>query len=78
MVFDKTRTTEGPATRALIQTVDDKPIVNHWSEMQRIKNEIFGRESMGIEYYPREQDLINDHNIYWLWIFPDGVIPEML
>lgn len=75
MVYDNDITTAGPATRVMIQKYDDTPFLGHWMEMQKIKNEIFGREVMAIEYYPKESQLINDHNIYWMWIFPEGVIP---
>jgi hypothetical protein len=50
MVMDNAETDKGPAIRAMIQTVDDRPIQNHWSELQRIKNEIFGVTA--IEYFP--------------------------
>jgi hypothetical protein len=78
MIYDNAKTDKGPAIQALIQTVDDKPIEKHWSEIQRIKNEIFGRETMAIEYFPPESELQDLHNIYWIWIFPDGVIPKPL
>ena len=78
MVMDNAKTTSGTAIRAMVQTVDDKPITNHWREMQRIKGEIFGAETMAIEYYPPASELIDQHNIYWLWIFPEGVIPKSL
>lgn len=77
MVYDNSETTHGPATKALIQSHYDKPIERHWATLQSIKNEIFGKEVTAIEYYPKESELINDHNIYWLWIFPEGVIPTM-
>ena len=75
MVNDCAETSKGSAIRAMVQKVDDTPIVNHWSEMQRIKNELFGEESTAVEYYPKESELIDRHNIYWLWIFPEGVLP---
>lgn len=75
MINDFTETTKGNAIRAMVQTHDDRPIVNHWSEMQRIKNEIFGAEKIAIEYYPAESQKTDDFNIYWMWIFPDGVLP---
>lgn len=78
MVYDNDKTTAGPAIRVMIKKHDDTPITGHWMELQKIKNEIFGKEVMAIEYYPKESRLINDHNIYWLWIFPDGVIPTMI
>lgn len=76
MVYDDRKTDKGPAINVLVQRWDDTPIPNHWREMQRIKNEIFGKETMAIEYYPKESELIDMHNIYWMWIFPEGVLPK--
>jgi hypothetical protein len=78
MIYDNKETTHGPATQVLIQNHTDTPIIKHWSEIQRIKNEIFGPEVMAIEYFPPESELINQHNIYWIFIFPEGIIPKLL
>lgn len=78
MIYDNAETTHGPATQVLIQNHTNTPIVNHWKEIQRIKNEIFGLEVMAIEYFPPESELIDTHNIYWIFIFNDGVIPKYL
>lgn len=59
----------------MIQKHDDTPIQQHWATIQKIKNEIFGEETTAVEYYPAKSNLIDDHNIYWLWIFPDGALP---
>lgn len=75
MIFDNSATTHGPAIRAMIQRLDNEPIPRHWSELQKIKNEIFGPEAVGVEYYPRQSELMDTHNIYWFWIFPEGVLP---
>lgn len=75
MIDDNALTTHGKAIKALIQKHDDTPITFHWREMQKIKNEIFGRDVTAIEYYPAESQLIDQHNIYWMWIFPKDVIP---
>lgn len=75
MIFENTITTKGSATRVLIQRLDDTPILRHWREIQNIKNELFGKETVGIEYYPAESHLLDNHSIYWLWIFPLGVLP---
>jgi len=60
-----------PAIRAMVQRHDDKPMPRHWREMQGIKNELFGDEARGIEFYPKVSELVDDHNIYWLWVLPD-------
>jgi hypothetical protein len=75
MVFDNHNVSTGTATRVMIQKHDDTPILNHWAELFKIKNEIFGDEIVAIEYYPAKSELIDDHNIYWLWIYPPGVLP---
>jgi len=76
MIYDNSKMTNGiTAIMAMIQRHDNKPLNNHWREIQAIKNEVFGKEVTAIEYYPAEADLINDHNIYWIWILPEGILP---
>ncbi len=76
MVYEDSKMTKGvSATRVMIQRHDDKPFSNHWKEIQGIKNEIFGPEVTAIEYFPAESELIDDHNIYWIWILPEGILP---
>ena len=65
MVYDNSPTTKGSATKVMVQKHDDTPILRHWSEMQKIKNEIFGEETTAVEYYPAQSKLIDVHNIYW-------------
>lgn len=74
-VYDNTYTTKGPAIQVMVQPHNMLPIKRHWQEMQRIKNELFGKEAVAVEYYPAESKLIDDHNIYHFWIFPEGVLP---
>ena len=76
MIDDKAEMTGGIfAIKAMVQRLDDKPITNHWREMQAIKNELFGANAVGVEYYPAERNLQDLHNIYWLWILPEGALP---
>jgi hypothetical protein len=75
MIFDNEMTTGGKAIRVMVQKHDDTPITFHWREMQNIKNEIFGPEETAVEYYPAQSNLLDDHNIYWMWVFPKGVLP---
>jgi len=75
MVNDNAITSHGKAIRVMVQKHTDLPIINHWREMQNIKNEIFGKECVSVEYYPSESELMDDHNIYWMWIYPSGVLP---
>ncbi|QDK80862.1 hypothetical protein EXU85_20505 [Spirosoma sp. KCTC 42546] len=75
MVYDDSPTSHGPAIRVMVQKHDNTSILKHWSEMQQIKNEIFGGEVTAVEYYPAVSQLIDRFNIYWFWIFPEGVLP---
>lgn len=75
MVFDNAKTTAGDAIQILIQKIDNTPILNHWAEIQKIKNEVFGKETTAIEYFPAESQLVDKYNIYWIWIYPPGVLP---
>jgi hypothetical protein len=43
-----------------------------WSEKQRIKNELFGKDVTAIEVFPRDNRLIDEAGMYHLWILPDG------
>jgi hypothetical protein len=51
---------------------DGKRIRNHWSEMQRIKNELVGPEHQGVEIYPPESLLQDGENSYHLWVFKNA------
>jgi hypothetical protein len=75
MVFDHSPVTTGTAIKVMVQKHDNMPIVKHWSEMQKIKNEIFGEETTAVEYYPAKSKLVDEHNIYWFWIFPENILP---
>lgn len=48
---------------------DGKRIRNHWSELQRIKNELVGPEHQGVEIYPPESLLQDGENSFHLWVF---------
>jgi hypothetical protein len=76
MIFDDHPTTHGVAIRVMIQKHDDTPITFHWREMMKIKNDVFGEEVIAVEFYPKKSELIDDHNIYWMWIFPENTFPK--
>ena len=72
MVYDDSPMSNGSlAIKALIQRHDDNPLTRHWREMQTIKNEIFGDETLAVEYYPPQSELVDHKNIYWLWVIKD-------
>jgi len=53
--------------KVMVRRNDAKPILS-WTDMQRIKNEIFGREVEAIQFFPKESDLVDQANLYWMFI----------
>jgi hypothetical protein len=53
-----------------IKRIDKQPI-HSWRELQQIKNLIVGKNHLGVEIYPNEDDLIDTANQYHLWVFED-------
>ncbi len=41
-----------------------------WAELQRIKNELFGAETMAIQFLPKQSDLVDEANMYWFYLVP--------
>lgn len=73
------RTEIGNVEHATIQKVGgdlSKKLINDgsldipWSIKQEIKNEIFGKDRTAIEVFPEENRLIDDCDVYHLWILP--------
>ncbi|MGR9527665.1 DUF7694 domain-containing protein (plasmid) [Priestia megaterium] len=48
-------------------------LIFHGKEKQRIKNEIFGEEYTAIEVFPKESELVDEANMYHLWVLPKGM-----
>lgn len=44
-----------------------------WREKQRIKNEIFGLERIAVEVFPADDQLVDETNMYHLWVLPVGM-----
>lgn len=49
-----------------IRRHDSKPM--GWSQLQRIKNEVIGKESTAIQVFPKESQLVDQANMYHLWV----------
>jgi hypothetical protein len=43
-----------------------------WAELQRIKNELVGPEREAVQCFPKESDLVDEADMYHLWIAPEG------
>lgn len=61
----------GKVTHVTI-TAHEQP---NWAEKQRIKNELFGKESLAIEVFPRESELVDKANMYHLWVLHEKNLP---
>lgn len=46
-----------------------------WRDMQRIKNELFGQGRFAVQVCPPQDRLIDDADMYHLWIMPVGYEP---
>lgn len=77
LINDKVRTTNGFAQLAYI-VPNNKGRDVLWKDLQKIKNEIFGKEAGAIQYFPKESMLVNECNVYWLFVYPEGIVPEMI
>lgn len=50
-----------------------RPGAERWRDFQRIKNELCGPETEGVELYPAESRLVDAADQYHLWVLPLGV-----
>jgi hypothetical protein len=60
----------GTVTHLWVRRHDSQPLT--WREMQRIKNELIGPERVAVEVYPAVSELIDQANMYHLWVLPEG------
>lgn len=42
-----------------------------WPEMQRIKDELAGHDRTGVEVYPPHAEIVDQADMYHLWVLPD-------
>lgn len=43
-----------------------------WNVKQEIKNEIWGKDRLAIEVFPKEKDLVDVTDCYHIWVLPKG------
>lgn len=73
-VFEGHSIEYGPMVHLSIKT-HDKTARHDWRDLQRIKNEICGRECEAVELYPAESRLVDTANQYHLFVFRDYKFP---
>lgn len=61
----------GLMQHAAIRNIDSTDIP--WAEKQRIKTEIFGSAATAIEVFPTTDDLVDEANMYHIWVLPIGM-----
>ena len=63
----------GLVERLMIRRNDESSAVS-WSDMQRIKNELCGKDKTAIQVYPPASEVVDFANIYHLWVLPIGFV----
>lgn len=53
--------------RIMVRRSDAQPICS-WTDLQRIKNELFGDEIEAIQFLPRQSELTDVANLYWFFV----------
>jgi hypothetical protein len=61
----------GPIDHLMINR-HDSAASRSWADFQRIKEELFGPERVAVEVYPPASELVDQANMYHLWILPAG------
>lgn len=68
--FPEVDTAWGTIIHLFIRRHDEKPLI--WRDGQRVKNELVGQDRVAVEVYPAVADLVDEANMYHLWVLPDG------
>lgn len=67
------RPVAGGVTHLAIRTATSRE--PPWRDLQRIKNELFGPERFAVQVCPPQSRLIDEADMYHLWIMPEGHTP---
>ena len=51
-------------------TIVDPTCRHNWQDMQRIKNDVLGKQWAGVEVYPSQRSVVDEANLYHLWCTP--------
>lgn len=73
LIRDIDAPTIGKVTHVAITIVGNATDLT-WTERQRIKNELFGRERVAVEVMPPESELVDGANMYHMWVMPAGYV----
>jgi hypothetical protein len=62
----------GQGVRLMIRRLDGKN-VHCWCDLQYCKDQIVGEERSAIEVFPPKSEIVDNANIYHLWVLPENV-----
>ena len=48
-----------------------------WDTLQAIKNDMLGEDTVAVEIFPSEYDVVNEANIRHLWEIPGEMLPNL-
>lgn len=66
-IYKRERTFFGKVMdKMMIRRNDEEPI-REWHAIQRIKSQILGDEAIAIQVFPKESELVDVANLYWLF-----------
>lgn len=60
-----------------ISRIDRKPIHNYM-DMQEIKNDLWGEDTIAIEVYPKQENFKNGSDTYHLWTWEGIEVPNLM
>ena len=66
-------TSWGPVIHLWIRRHDES-MPRFWSDLQRIKDELIGKDRIAVEVFPEEENLVDEANMSHLWVLPEGFI----
>jgi hypothetical protein len=66
-------TRDGDVIHCAIRTISN--LEPPWRDKQRIKNELFGRERVAVEMMPAMSKLVDEADMYHMWVMPEDYNP---
>lgn len=65
------KTEWGEVTHLAFRTASNAVDIT-WREKQRIKDELVGRMRVAVEVFPAHDELVDEANMFHLWVLPSG------
>lgn len=62
----------GDVLHLIIRRHDNDTQVSWW-DLQVIKSDLAGANRVAIQVFPQDVDIVDDANLYHLWVLPEGV-----